>query len=295
MIDSKPISEEIFTKYFFEVWDALEQSAIEDRGDPRMKPVYFRFLTLLSFHIFLNEGVDVAIYEVGVGGAWDSTNIVEKPAVTGITTLGIDHVSVLGDTIEKIAWHKAGIFKPGRPAFTMPQVPEAAKVLQEQADEKGVALQTISVQPDVLQMEIIPNAQYQHQNASLAIALVESVLRKLHPIGPTTENLNQIMRRGIEETVWRGRCEIKIDGNRKWYLDGAHTFDSLRVAGSWFSQQCMATAATKVLVFNQQSRPEAAKLLKALQSVLLDDSGLKFRRVIFCTNVTRRDTGYGTG
>lgn len=48
--------------------------------------------------------MDVAIYEVGVGGAWDSTNIIMKPAVTGITTLGIDHVAVLGDTIDKIAW-----------------------------------------------------------------------------------------------------------------------------------------------------------------------------------------------
>lgn len=55
--------------------------------------------------------MDCAILEVGVGGENDSTNIIERPVVCGITALGLDHISVLGDTIDKIAWHKAGIFK----------------------------------------------------------------------------------------------------------------------------------------------------------------------------------------
>lgn len=144
-INSDPISEKQFTKYFFEVWDALEQSAIKDGRDPKIKPIYFRFLTLMSFHVFLQEKVDIAIYEVGVGGAWDSTNIVERPSVTGITTLGIDHVAVLGDTIEQIAWHKAGIFKTGTPAFTIEQVPGAAKVLKDRAAERNVHLETVEI------------------------------------------------------------------------------------------------------------------------------------------------------
>lgn len=102
-INSEPISEEQFTKYFFDVCDALESSAERDGFDPTVKPIYFRFLTLLSFHVFMKEGVDTAIYEVGVGGELDSTNIIVKPAVTGITTRGIDHVASLGDTIDKIA------------------------------------------------------------------------------------------------------------------------------------------------------------------------------------------------
>ncbi len=61
----------------------------------------------------MQEGVDVAILEVGIGGTYDTTNIVRKPVVCGITSLGIDHTALLGNTVEEIAWHKAGIMKPG--------------------------------------------------------------------------------------------------------------------------------------------------------------------------------------
>jgi len=74
-------------------------------------PGYFRFITLLAFHFFLKNKVDATILEVGVGGTYDSTNIVPRPIVTGITALGIDHVNVLGGTLEQIAWQKSGIFK----------------------------------------------------------------------------------------------------------------------------------------------------------------------------------------
>ena len=76
--------------------------------------MYFRYLTLLSFHIFLQEKVDAVVLEVGMGGTYDATNVVVEPVVCGITSLGLDHVAVLGDTIEKIAWHKAGIIKVGK-------------------------------------------------------------------------------------------------------------------------------------------------------------------------------------
>ncbi len=84
-IDSRPISPEIFAKYFFEIWDKLEHaSTVEDT--PFEKPVYFRYLTLMSYHAFIQEGVDVAIYEVGVGGEYDSTNIVDHPTVRILTS-----------------------------------------------------------------------------------------------------------------------------------------------------------------------------------------------------------------
>lgn len=79
--------------------------------------MYFKYLTILSFHVFLQEGVDTAIYEVGVGGTFDSTNIIEKPTVTGISALGIDHTFMLGNTIESITDNKTGIFKRGSPAL----------------------------------------------------------------------------------------------------------------------------------------------------------------------------------
>ncbi|KIW13304.1 hypothetical protein PV08_08492 [Exophiala spinifera] len=157
-INSQPIAEQMFARYFFEVWDALEASAQQDGRDASVKPVYFRFLTLLSWHIFVSEAVDVAIYEVGVGGAWDSTNIVERPIATGITTLGIDHEAVLGDTLAKIAWHKAGIFKSKVPAFSVEQFPEGAEVLKERAQEIGTRVKFLE-EPPFLSQKTRPEAQ----------------------------------------------------------------------------------------------------------------------------------------
>lgn len=115
IINGKPISEELFTKYFFEIWNRLDNSKSDANIFPHMgdgiKPAYFRYLTLLSFHAFVSEHVDTAIYEVGVGGEYDSTNVFETPTACGISALGIDHTVMLGNTIEEIAWNKAGIFK----------------------------------------------------------------------------------------------------------------------------------------------------------------------------------------
>ncbi|KAF4806795.1 Folylpolyglutamate synthase [Colletotrichum siamense] len=80
----------------------------------------------------MQEKVDAAIYEVGVGGELDSTNIIDQPVAVAITTLGIDHVQTLGNTIEQIAWHKAGIMKRGCPAFTVGQ--DAAAMKQSTRD-----------------------------------------------------------------------------------------------------------------------------------------------------------------
>ncbi|KAG7773421.1 hypothetical protein KL930_004536 [Ogataea haglerorum] len=143
MINGKPISEALFTKYFFDVWDRLSASASDPEQFPEMgpgvKPAYFRFLTLLSFHAFSSEKVDTAVYEVGVGGEYDSTNIFVRPTACGISSLGIDHTAVLGDTLEKIAWNKAGIFKQGAACFTVEQPEAALRVIRERAAEKRVA------------------------------------------------------------------------------------------------------------------------------------------------------------
>ncbi|KAG6854860.1 hypothetical protein C0991_012050 [Blastosporella zonata] len=117
-------------------------------------PGYFRFVTLLAFHVFLSLKVDATVLEVGVGGTYDSTNIVPKPIVTGVTALGIDHVTVLGKTLEEIAWQKGGIFKEGAPAITVNQPSEGLYVLQERAKELKVSvmqnLTTVAISEDDL-------------------------------------------------------------------------------------------------------------------------------------------------
>ena len=80
-----------------------------DETTHHLRPV--QFLTLMAFHSFLSLKVDATVLEVGSGGAYDTTNMVPSPIATGVTHLGLEHVSLLGETIDKIAWHKSGIFK----------------------------------------------------------------------------------------------------------------------------------------------------------------------------------------
>ena len=96
MINSRPISKDDFTKYVFEVWDRLS-------SHPSEKPRYLQLLMLVSTHTFIRKGVDVVIYETYIGGEYDSTNVFQNPVVTGITTIGMDHIEQLGPMIENIA------------------------------------------------------------------------------------------------------------------------------------------------------------------------------------------------
>lgn len=202
---------------------------------PFEKPVYFRFLTLMSYHVFVQENVDCAIYEVGIGGTYDTTNVVEHPAVTGISALGIDHTFVLGNTIEEITAHKAGIMKTGAPAFAVKQIPAARKVLRHVAAKKDVKLRILDENPILAGVKIRPDARFQRLNATLAVALAETVLLKLDPGFEMPEkSLPSEFVNGLEQVVWRGRCEMKVVGNVSWFLDGAHTRDSIDLASHWF-------------------------------------------------------------
>lgn len=236
-IGSAPIGAALFARYFFEVWDRLEASAAQPEAvELGSKPIYSRYLTLMSFHVFLSEGVDCAIFETGIGGEYDATNVVDRPVATGISTLGIDHVFVLGKTVEKIAWHKAGIMKKGSRAFAVEQQAEGAEgVLEERAREKGVDLKVLGIDSRLEGVNVRPNAAFQKRNASLAVALAEAVIGKLDPeFVMDSKKLPKEFVDGLEQVVWRGRCEVKEEGDVVWHIDGAHTTDSLKTAARWF-------------------------------------------------------------
>ena len=246
-INSEPISEELFAKYFFEVWNALESSAIKEGLYPAQKPSYFRFVTLMSFHVFMQENVDAAIYEVGVGGELDSTNIIDKPAAAAITTLGIDHVQTLGETIEEMSWHKAGVMKSECPVFTTDQIPKAMQVLDKRAAEKGVQLKTVASHPALQNVALRPAEDFQRKNASLAIELAYTILDKLKvKMDRRDDSLPTQFVEGLENLVWRGRCETKVTGKQHWHIDGAHNEQSLAVACRWFGSITQNTFVLQV-------------------------------------------------
>ncbi|XP_072180455.1 folylpolyglutamate synthase, mitochondrial-like [Diadema setosum] len=145
----------------------------------------YQLLVLLTFYIFLQEKVDVAVIEVGMGGEYDTTNVIWSPTVTGVTSLGIDHVNYLGHTIEEIAWHKSGIFKNGRPAFTVAQDAGAMQVLVRRAAEKGVTLRVClpiehnDFRGNPLKVGLV--GKHQLINATLAVQMAKAWIEEKDP------------------------------------------------------------------------------------------------------------------
>ena len=299
-INNEPISEETFAKYFFETWDRLEEFA-QTKGEPTdttCKPVYFRFLCLMAFHTYMKEGVDTAIIECGIGGAYDSTNVLVAPRVTGITSLGIDHTSMLGNTIEEIAWHKGGIMKASAPCFTAPQPAGALEVLQKRAAEIPTNLNVVERDAALEHVKLGLAADFQQTNASLAIAIANYHLSALGHGSPRHgQELPPEFVRGLEEVRWPGRCDRRNENNIAWHIDGAHTLESIEAAASWFASQIAPTGLgakrKRILLFNQQTR-DANALAKALHATLV--VALKdeqpFTHAVFCTNITFQKAGY---
>ena len=251
----------------------------------------------MAYHTYMSEGVDTAIIECGIGGEYDSTNILVKPIVTGITSLGIDHTALLGNTVEEIAWHKGGIMKASAPCFTAPQPPTAIEVLRKRADEVPTTLRVVDRDPALQNVTLGLAADFQKTNASLAVAIAEAHLvairqhdRERH------DGLPPEFIRGLEQVRWPGRCETRREGNVAWHIDGGHTLESIEVAGSWLASQIRPSRSanrTRILLFNQQTRDAnalARALHRTLASTLHDER--PFTHAVFCTNVTFEHEGY---
>lgn len=284
MINGKPLSKEKFAEYFFQVYDRLDSTSSPADRFPRMgdgvKPNYFRYLTLVSFHAFVSENVDAAVYEVGIGGEYDSTNVFVHPVATAVTSLGIDHVNVLGDTIEKIAWNKAGIFKRNTPAYTIDDQPASAlRVLEDRAEEKHCKLNVVGILPQLGNISLGLQGDFQRKNATIATYLAaERVKQEINRETPLPPKFVE----GLESASWPGRCQVLKTEHNTWYIDGAHTHESLAEAAKWFAS-ARDPQKPVALLFNQQKRDEVAKLLQTLYGALTS-LGVRVQAAYFSTN-----------
>jgi len=314
-INGVPISREKFAKYFFEVWDRLSDAARQagdaDPDGPDTKPFYFRFLTILAMHVFVREGLKDAVVECGIGGEYDSTNFLGPEMVSAavVTQLGVDHVGMLGRREDEIAWHKAGIWKTGVKGFTRrldEGRDEVMRVLRERAKERGADL--VEVGDEVVEgWEGVDGAKlqgpFQRYNMALAVAAAREHLIKrgvrfageFGRDGYSLESMPEEFRRGLKEAMLRGRCEVIEDAEGiKWFIDGAHTDDSLAGVGVWFAGQTkdQAKDMVRVLLFNQQDRDVSAlmdALLKAAKKEGGDETAV-FDHAIFTRNEERPPT-----
>ncbi len=202
-------------------------------------PTTFELLTLLAYLTFVKAGMEWAVIETGIGGRLDATNIL-KPVATVHTPVELEHTEVLGDTIEKIAAEKAGIIKPGSPAFCSYQKPEAIAVFAEKASAVGVPLFELSKEipnievsrtggrfhgrlflksGEIIEIEPGMPGVFQVENGALAFIVADDLLSGL---GHEKEPRRRVIRRAIARAQLPGRMEL-ISEHPPVLIDAAHT------------------------------------------------------------------------
>nr|CAB3494263.1 unnamed protein product [Digitaria exilis] len=310
-LDGLDISEEKFIRYFWWCWNRLKDKT----GDDVPMPAYFRFLALLAFKIFSDEQVDVALLEVGLGGKYDATNVVRAPVVCGISSLGYDHMEILGNTLGEIAGEKAGILKKGVPAYTVPQPEEAMSVLMRRASELGVSLQVVEpLDPQKLEDQPLGlHGEHQYMNAGLAVALANTWLEKQGHLDRIhvkhSDTLPDQFIKGLSSAYLPGRAQIVPDpqvnsendesdnSSLVFYLDGAHSPESMEMCARWFAyvtnndriqpvsleQPQTNRNSRKILLFNCMTVRDPQRLLPRLLDTC-DQNGLHFEQALFVPN-----------
>ncbi|CBW35932.1 bifunctional folylpolyglutamate synthase/dihydrofolate synthase [Streptococcus pneumoniae] len=231
-INGESISEARLEALMADYQSLLEGEAVANLQDT----TEFEIITALAYDYFASEQVDVAIMEVGMGGLLDSTNVC-RPILTGITTIGLDHVALLGDTLEAIAEQKAGIIKQGMPLVTGRIAPEALTVIDRIAEGKDAPRLAYGTDYQVRHQESVVTGEvfdytsavrqgrfqtsllglYQIENAGMAIALLDTFCQEDGRELASNDFLGQ----ALEETSWPGRLEI-VSRDPLMILDGAH-------------------------------------------------------------------------
>ncbi|KAL8257522.1 hypothetical protein R6Q59_029563 [Mikania micrantha] len=308
-LDGEEICIEKFLECFWWCWDRLKAKCSNDMPMPTL----FHFLALLAFKIFATEQVDVAIIEVGLGGKIDATNVIQTPIVCGITPLGYDHTEILGNTLEEIAGQKAGIFKKGIPAYTVSQPPEAMQVLKEKASQLNVCLQTANQLDGYLLngLHLGLSGEHQYVNAGLAIMLCYTWLQRTGHFEPLdlSSFLPEPFIKGLTTASLQGRAQIIVDkacdfqsqGDLVFYLDGAHTPESMEVCANWFTlaikedqgqERCSSSTSdyskkdfTQILLFNCMSVRDPRLLFPRLLDACASQ-GIIFKKALFVPNMS---------
>jgi dihydrofolate synthase / folylpolyglutamate synthase len=183
----------------------------------------FEVVTVMALKYFAKQKCDLVIWETGLGGRLDATNIV-TPLASIITNIAFDHQQWLGDTLEKIAAEKAGIIKPGIPVITATDEPSALAVIERIAREKNAPLAKVGQASSLSLAGRMPAppllGEHQKLNAALALATVK-VLQKQIPVA------EEKIRAGLAGVNWPGRLQlIQITAGQKILLDGAHNVAS---------------------------------------------------------------------
>lgn len=227
-INGTPIADEDFQGLLRSVYNL--ETKVADRYEPFR---YFEVMVLIVFLYFQDKNPDLALIEVGIGGLLDTTNVVD-PLIAVITSIGMDHQDLLGDSLVQIAQQKAGIIKPSRPLVLGPLPPEAVAVCQQLAQEKAAPVYLAgreyqygygwfeNEQGRWTDLELGLEGPHQLENASLAL---QTFLLYMKEQGLAVDQ--ETIREALRSTSWPGRLE-RVWDQPAIYLDGAHNVPAIQ-------------------------------------------------------------------
>lgn len=222
-VDGVEISDEDLTEiteYVKPLADSMAQS-----------PTEFELVCCIAFEYFYRKKCDIVVLEVGMGGAWDATNVIEVPEVAVITNIGLDHTEYLGDTVEKIAETKSGIFKPHGHAVVYRSTPSVEAVYERVCAERDVSLRKADFDGLVLKAHTLEGqvfdcgsrknlvlpllGDHQLHNASVVLSIADTL------IGEGWKISEQNIYDGIRDVRWPGRFDI-VCRKPLFIIDGGH-------------------------------------------------------------------------
>ncbi len=241
-IDGKEIPDETLAEIVTRVKPVAE--AMEDH------PTEFELMTAVAFLWYRQEACDVVVLEVGLGGRFDATNIIDAPVAAVIMNIGLDHTAVLGDTVEQIAFEKAGILKPGTEAVLFQQSESVTRVVRERCEELGVPLhiadfseirsefdslygQSFTYRGEAYALPLL--GAHQLKNAAVVLELAEVLRRRGFKIEQNA------LEHGLYAVHWPGRFEL-LSEEPLFVVDGGH------------NPQCAQTVAENLLHYFPDKR-----------------------------------------
>ncbi|WP_347962727.1 bifunctional folylpolyglutamate synthase/dihydrofolate synthase [Lactococcus formosensis] len=271
-INGHPIPDEKLIMYVEQLKPLVEAM---DKNERLAGITEFEIITALAFRYFADEKVDVALIEVGLGGLLDSTNVIQ-PVATAITTIGMDHMDILGDTIEKIAAQKAGIIKPHTPLVTGKIANEALAVIAQTAQKNQAQHYQYSID---YQVDILENERFNYRDDEIYLLNLEKSLLGLHQIDNAALAVKLTMiyahevglslseeaiREGLRKTFWPARME-EISQEPLTILDGAHNVHAIQRLLENLKNEFSGRKIT--ILFSALITKDITEMIKMLQTV----------------------------
>lgn len=255
-VDRQALTEEEIAAYAAELRPVAERIG---RGDPDDHPSFFEFMTATAFLQFARRRCDVAIVEVGLGGRLDATNVVE-PEVAVITSIGLDHCEMLGDTHAAIAGEKAGIIKSGRPVV-IGRLPGDAEVIVRRAAAEGAcpvhSVRAVFGEDVGTYPETNLEGDYQRWNAATA-TLVARCLPAAWGVTPAH------VAEGLRQAEWPGRWQRLVVGGRALILDASHNPEGAGVLEQNLARLERETGRRPVVIVGVLGAIRAAPLMAVI-------------------------------